>query len=162
MRKYLFLVVSILTVALCFNIEGQNTRRRGLKVKDEHRPVERVTGVEELDTISPRDGDIVLNGYDKPLHTRYETVFVTNNLHSELQSIKLNIQYRDLAGRQLHQTEQWVNCTVPPGQTRMITFNSWDKQQSFYYRHSRLPARSKGTAYDIFVSIPAAVVKNQE
>ena len=158
MKRLLYLVVVVAIMMGAVEIAGQNTRRRGLKVKKEYVAKERA-GTTVADTIEPTEKDVTLSGYDKPLKSGYETVFVTNHLERSLQSVKLNIQYRDQKGRQLHQVERWISCSIPPGETRMVTFSSWDRQQSFYYKHSRIPLRATGTAYDVFVTIPAVVIR---
>ena len=154
--KRLLLAVAVIIVTAAVTAVGQNTKRPKLKVKE---TTETPSGNKAtIDTIATPEGAITLSGYDKPLQTRVETIFVTNNYTRRLHAIRLIINYTDLAGRQLHSATRWVTCDIPPGETRMITFGSWDRQQSFYYRHSRRPVRASGTAYDVTVTIPSIAV----
>lgn len=106
------------------------------------------------DAITP----IRLSGYDKPLRSSRESLFVTNNTSRDIDGIVLSIDYFDASGRKLHSRMVTVRCDVPQGQTRKIDFPSWDTQQSFYYKLSPKPRRDGATPYDIRCHATAIIV----
>ncbi len=114
----------------------------------------------EYDTIAVgRDADIRLSGFDKPLRSNYETLFITNNLGDGLSGIVIELNYLDGEGRQLHKREVCVGCDVPVSETRQIRFRSWDRQQSFYYRLSARPRSSTAVPFDVRCRVVAVVIK---
>lgn len=148
------LILAIAAVALtATSAKKQRTTRGSLRADN----VE--TSVSPDSLIPLRSTDISLAGYDKPLRTRRETIFATNTSPDSLsvKSIKLTITYRDSRGRQLHRRSVWIEAEIPPGQTRQLSFPSWDKQQSFYYRLSRQP-HSAATPYDITAVADSAAI----
>lgn len=148
------LILAIATIALtAAPAKRQRTTRGSLRADN----VE--TAVCTDSVVALRATDISLAGYDKPQRTRRETIFATNASPDSLsvKSIKLTITYRDSRGRQLHRRSVWIEAEIPPGQTRQLSFPSWDTQQSFYYRLSRQP-RSTATPYDITAVADSAAV----
>lgn len=111
-----------------------------------------------FDTIvSPTSEKVRLNGYDKPLNSRLESLFVTNSLKSDIIALKITLTYTDLRGRTLHKTTRLVKTDIPVGSTRRIQFQSWDTQNSFYYRHSRRPRTANVTPYDVSCQVDTCI-----
>lgn len=108
-----------------------------------------------VDTIPASDLDsLKLSGYDKPLRSRRESLFVTNMTGLRLTEISLSISYYDMEGRELHHEDVAVGVDIPPGATRQILFPSWDRQLTFvYYRSER---SSKGVLYKVKIAVTGA------
>lgn len=104
---------------------------------------------------------LILAGYDKPLRSRRETMFVTNRTGRRLTRLFLSIRYCDTSGRQLHQRIVETGVDIPSGETRMISFPSWDRQLTFVYIHSEQPVRSRATPYDIKVTVTKAEISSR-
>lgn len=92
---------------------------------------------------------ITLRGYEKTRDATQESLFATNNAAKTLTLLCLAIEYRDEKGRQLHRREVRIPCEIPTGETRLLNFPSWDKQHTFYYRHSPAPKRAQASPYDV-------------
>lgn len=104
----------------------------------------------KADTLSlPSDSILHLSGYDKPLRSSRESLFVTNRTCRTIKEISFDVEYLDRHGRQLHKRRVTVRCDIPSGQTRRVEFPSWDTQHAFYYRLSTKPQRADGAPYDI-------------
>lgn len=101
---------------------------------------------------------VMLAGYDKPLRSRRESLFVTNRTMWRLASLKLAITYFDTEGRELHGRVVDVGADVPPGATRQVTFPSWDRQLAFVYIHSEQPRRSRAIPYSVSVKVVGATI----
>ena len=100
-----------------------------------------------FDTIpSPAPETVRLSGYDKPLGSRVESLFVSNRLDRDIIALEITLTYRDLQGRTLHEA------------TRRIQFPSWDTQNSFYYRHSRRPRTANVTPYDVTCTVRSCIL----
>ncbi|MCM1076937.1 MAG: hypothetical protein NC411_06220 [Bacteroides sp.] len=104
------------------------------------------TAVYDTITANTQDG-IKLSGYDKPLNSRKESLFVTNKLNRSLYGVEIHLTYTDLNGRMLHETTELIRAEIPAGTTRRIDFRSWDVQNSFYYYKSRKPKTSNVTPF---------------
>lgn len=146
----------LIFVAVCACVWAQSTTRRHLRVA----PVAAAAAAAPVvaptaDTVaSPPDHAVDISGYDKPLRSRRESMFVSNNGSAELGGIAFTLVYSDAAGRQIHSTRQHLPTAIPPGQTRQLSFKSWDLQMSFYYIHSAVPARSpRAMPYDVAISV---------
>ncbi len=112
------------------------------------------------DTIFDVTG-VVIAGYDKPLRSRHETFFVTNNRTDTLLGLWFTVDYYTVDGRRLHsRTDSVCNVVIPPGDTRNCSISSWDRQQAFYYRLSQAPTRSQGSPYDVRFTLTKALVRN--
>lgn len=113
---------------------------------------------EPFDTIRftpdrPADTFIRAAGYDKPLRSRHETIHLTNLTPADtILAVGLSIDYLDLQGRTLHSRVAEIRATIPPGQTRLGRFPSWDVQQSFYYVGGQTPRVARVTPFDIRVT----------
>lgn len=104
--------------------------------------------------VAPADHTVDVNGYDKPLRSRRETFFVTNNDTRAVQALAFTIEYLDESGRQLHSASHHVEVDIPAAETRQVSVRSWDTQQSFYYRRSTAPARvEQATPYDVKIAV---------
>ncbi|MCM1293185.1 MAG: hypothetical protein NC230_06380 [Bacteroides sp.] len=160
MKKWI-LIIALVLFALT-DITAQKTTRRKLKSK---------TGTEVsaasiktiADTLIGDDCAIArLSGYDKPLRSNNESIFVTNTGEKRITALTLNIEYIDQSGRMLHSRKLTINCDIPSGETRMLTFKSWDKQHSFVYLRSTKPKRSDHTVYDIRCKVEQIVRQDGE
>lgn len=111
-----------------------------------------------FDTIAaPSPETVRLSGYDKPLGSRVESLFVSNRLDRDIIALEITLTYRDLQGRTLHETTRRVRADIPAAATRRIQFPSWDTQNSFYYRHSRRPRTANVTPYDVSCTVSRCV-----
>lgn len=108
----------------------------------------------------PADSDFVLAGFDKPLTSLMETVFVTNRTGRDVATFYLTIEYFDRAGRQLHSRSLRADAAVPAGATRILKFPSWDRQKSFYYIQSRKP-RTLATPFSVTCRVDSAEVSRK-
>lgn len=116
------------------------------------------SAVAVFDTIaSPSPEAVRLSGYDKPLGSRVESLFISNRLDRDIIALEITLTYRDLQGRTLHETTRLVRADIPAAATRRIQFPSWDTQNSFYYRHSRRPRTANVTPYDVTCAVRSCV-----
>lgn len=106
-----------------------------------------------FDTI-PADSLVVLSGYEKALRSTRESLLITNLRPDTITGLGLTIEYLDTQGRQLHKRVIEVPAEVPPAETRMAAFESWDKQKVWYYVLSA-PARpsAPATPYSVNIAI---------
>lgn len=94
-----------------------------------------------------------VTGYEKPLRSTRETMFVTNNHATDtLREVTLRITYNTMDGKMLHRRDVTVNVSVPPGERRMASTRSWDTHRVFHY-HLNQPVRNLGQATPYTVSI---------
>lgn len=106
------------------------------------------------DTVCPDSGMIVAAGFEKVLRSSRESVFITNNTSRPLEALKLDITYKDMRGRMLHRNAMWVEAEIPAGETRMVSFPSFDRQNLFYYHLSPLPSRaSRATPFTVGIEV---------
>ncbi len=133
---------------------AQTTTRHGLKPKSD--AVEAAATASALiDTVAnPAAHTVDINGYDKPLRSRRETFFVTNNGDRPTSSLAVTITYYDSSRRQLHRRHASLPLVIPVGETRQASLKSWDEQLSFYYLRSAVPSRAdQATPYDVKISV---------
>ncbi len=146
----LFLIAGSLTVY------GQRTTRKGL------RPLEREQRASSQEVGDTLEGEVarmlLVTGFDKPLRSAYESMFVTNRLESQVSGVVFSVEYYDMRGRKLHSRQLTVNVDIPPGETRQLTFRTWDRQQSFYYHRSSKPRRADATPFDVVVRIEKVII----
>jgi len=102
--------------------------------------------------VKVKSGMLEVSGYDKPLRSRYETVFVKNCTDSTITSLRLHIRYTDMERNTIHEVVRRFECNIPMRSTRRITFSSWDKQQTLYYYRTDKPSRLKGTPYKVYLT----------
>lgn len=157
MKKILFAVAGI--VIMCFAVSGQRTTQKALK------PVvtqaSKITAAAEYEAIANPEAHLIdINGYDKPLRSRRETFFATNNGAQSVGAIAFTIRYYDNQRRMLHSASHNVKTDIPAGETRQISIPSWDQQFAFYYIRSSVPNGANAvTPYDVTVTIDTLYVK---
>lgn len=149
MRTILLTLAALAAIAMC----AQKTTRRNLK------PIEPAVVTAEVssatDTVaSPEAHTVDLNGFDKPLRSKRETFFVTNNSARRVKAISVSLKYFDTDRNMLHARNEYIAIDIPTGETRQASLPSWDKQQSFYFRHSAVPARATvATPFDVTAEV---------
>ncbi len=154
-----------LLAAVIFLSASHEAEARKKRVTTTRPRLERMTGVtgplSAVDTVAPWALDsILLSGYDKPLRSRRESIFVTNKTDLRLTRLILSIDYYDMDGRELHHEDVEVGVDIPAGATRQILFTSWDRQLTFvYYRSER---STKGVLYKISAKVAGARGKSGE
>lgn len=157
MKSILAIIFVILLSAPQFDAYGQRrerTTRRGLQ----RVAVTSQATTADADTIVPSAGMITLSGYDKPLKSSKESIFVTNRSRRTVSDIEVSLTYLDPQGRQLHERHITITIALPPGQTRQFYFPSWDKQRAFFYELSGKPRTSDGSPYKIKATPVRAIV----
>lgn len=132
-----------------FIVNGQSTQRKGLKPmrtapKDTTAIIDATETVGTADTITAPgkiNQILKLSDFKKPANSRVESLMITNLSASDtITSIILDIDYRTARGKQLHRRQVTFTIVVPPGETRHVDTQSWDKQGIFYHK-SIPPAR---------------------
>ncbi len=155
MRKTIVILLSI--ISLVFAVETVARRQRTTRGKVSGRNVAEPAKAAVDSIIIPDSSEVLLYGYDKPLRSRQETVFVANNTLHDITALIFTTRYIDTKGRQFHQQSRRVRADIPSGATRKIDYRSWDAQQSFYYVGSRR-SRASGTPYDVRLSVDTVFV----
>lgn len=105
---------------------------------------------------------VAFTGYDKPLSSDVESFFVTNNTDCILKSVSLDIEYLTLDSLQLHKRFIRLEVDVPPSETRLVSFKSWDKQNSFYYYLSAKPRRQATPFMVRFIPLSYSLLPKEE
>ncbi len=145
----------ILLAMLVLPIEAQRTTRRKLKAAKIESTVEQATTI--VDTVIPNTLEapaVSIKGYDKPLRSRRETFFASNNGKREICALAYTIRYYDTQDRLLHSASHNTSCIIPAGETRQLSIRSWDIQNAFYYRLSTVPERAaQATPYNVKISV---------
>ena len=93
---------------------------------------------------------IEISGYDKPLTSRKESLFLRNGLGRDIAAVTLNIIYMQPDGTELHRREITLTHHIESGARRMIVFPSWDRQCSFRYAGSR-PSKREHAVYTVSI-----------
>ncbi len=137
-------------IALALSAAAQRTTRRGLHVAG---TPEAESGIKADTLHTPQPDSIKISGYDKPLRSSHETMFVTNTTGRHITGLRIQLDYYDTAGNILHSRQCDVAADIPPGTTRQIAIRSWDRQNSFFYRLSARPRKADATPYDVRCSI---------
>jgi len=88
----ILLVITSVCAADC-----RRTTRRGLRPE----PVVPSEAVVEGDSVDVAEGDFTLAGFEKPLRSRRESFFVTNNTDRDIISLRVRLIYYDLDDRML-------------------------------------------------------------
>lgn len=86
--------------------------------------------------VSPQIG---YSGYDKPYSSRKESFLITNSSGQHISGVEVRIVYKDMEGRMLNSRDEMILTEIPPGETRHVSINSFDKQSTFYYINSKSP-----------------------
>lgn len=153
MYRILIMMTLLLGVAAVTSSQTQRTTRKGLRPATTD-AVTNGRATVSCDTVfSSATDSLRISGFDKPLRSSRESMFITNNSHSTVTKIRLAIRYSDSRGRELHSRECTVDCMIPAGATRQVTIKTWDLQQSFYYRRSARPRRADATPFDVTCDI---------
>lgn len=145
MRRHLAILFLLLIIAASACHARKVNVRRGDRASSARVPAA------VLDTVAACDSAVVFSGYDKPLRSTRESMFLTNRTGRHLWRIAFTLAYYDMSGRLIHKISRNVSADVPSGESRQLTFPSWDRQQSFYFHLSRKPKTSGATPYRIAV-----------
>lgn len=140
----------LITIILCAFASALAQRQNTTRPRLQPIPAEAAV---VFDTI-PADSLVVLSGYEKALRSARESLLITNLRTDTIAGIGIAIEYLDAQGRQLHKRSVTITAEVPPSETRMAAFQSWDKQKVWYYILSA-PARpsAPATPYSVNISI---------
>ncbi len=136
-QKYGILLAVVLVLSASIELSARKQRTIRANVNGRAATVEQQAMAKADSIVIPDSAQVKLYGYDKPLRSRRETVFVSNNTDYDIQSLTITTQYVDGKGRQFHQSTR-----------RIDEYPSWDTQQSFYYVGSKR-ARVSGTPYNV-------------
>lgn len=143
MRALILILMTLTVAAAC----AEKTTRRHLKSI----PAEVMTTT--ADSVTPRQGDVAIAGYSKPLNSTKESFFVTNHTADTITSLSVRIDYSDMTGRQLHSVvSRDLPCMIPPGETRIILKPSWDKQHIYFYHLGKQPRTAGVTPYQVKIT----------
>lgn len=152
MRLMLTLLVALLGITA---LTAQNLTRRPGRGTSSRPKVAATVAPAPADTLPAAYADsLSISGFEKPLRSRHETFFVTNSSGSHVGSVEVEIDYRDLQGRQLHRAVHTVYCDLPPGQTRRLQVPAMDREGLMYYRLSPVPRGARhATPFDAVIRI---------
>lgn len=106
-------ILVVLTVIAALVCGGDAWARRTTRSKLKTPEVQSLPGAE----IPVRTGMITVQGYDKPLRSRYETMFVTNHTDSTVTAVRMRLQYISMDGDTIHEAVRVVKCQMPPKAT---------------------------------------------
>ena len=156
-RIALTAILTALSSTFSHPMEDLTRTNRGRLRTDVRRFQKEVT----LDTLCGAMIDsLTVAGYDKPLRSRNESLFIVNHTPADLQMVVIQITYTDSKGRQLHKAVNRISENIPAGETRLVKFPSWDVQQAFYYRRSPRPSRAvQATPYDVEIKVIEAIAR---
>lgn len=112
----------------------------------------------DASALTPAADSISISDYDKPLRSTTETIFVTNRCSTATGLISITITYLSVNGEMLHKRTVNLPCSVPPGETRQVSFRAWDRQQAYYHHSTRVTPRShKAIPYKTEITVNGAV-----
>lgn len=163
-----FLIILLASLLLtATEIHAEKTLRGKLRTKTGLNNGQKQTAMDTaaaaFDTIRPvPQSDICLSGYDKPLNSRKESLFVSNRLPHEITALEIRLTYSDMADRMLHETVREIRADIPGGTTRRIEFPSWDRQNSFYYHKGRKPRVDNVTPYKVSCTVISYVTPSND
>lgn len=108
-----------------------------------------------FDTIyAPSRDSIAVAGFEKPLRSAYESMYITNKTASKVDGMGIEITYSDTEGRMLHRVSHDISAEIPSGETRLIEVKSFDRNGLYYYRLSPVPPRAKhATPFDVTIKV---------
>lgn len=152
MKKFLSLC---LLAAVVLGAGAQRTIRGKLRAADRSQ-ITADSVRAHLDTVVVAPGEHLLdiNGYDKPLRSRRETFFATNNSDRAVAALAFTITYLDGSNRKMHAASHHSATSIPARETRQLSLRSWDVQNAFFYRRSTVPQRAdQATPYDVRISV---------
>lgn len=150
---------TIVVIALfAFVAAAQNFTRPVPSARSSRRPKTIEVTVLQDTVLAPPSDSIALAGFEKPLRSVRESLFVTNRTSRPLVGVTLEVSYYDLHGNLMHRAERYVAVTLPAGETRRVGFPSFDRQQLFYYHLSPLPRGAvQATPFDVKVRVVHSV-----
>ena len=155
MSMKVLLIILLLLLTSAQAVDAQRTTRRGLHPA----PAAPVEAVAAGDTIEVAAGDFAVSGFEKPLRSRRESFFVTNNTSRDIVSLRLEITYYDLDGRMLDRRTVDADVDVAPAETSRVYIPAWDLQDVFYYYRSARPRSGVATPFKVSVDVTGAVAK---
>lgn len=152
----IFLIAALCLLSATGIANAQRTTRRPLRVRQAAEAVTDSTMRLPLDTILSPGTLVIVSGYEKPLRSLRETMHVTNlDSLRPLKSLSVDIVYLDVDSVQVHHRQLDLDCDIPPGETKMIAFRSWDVQNRFYYIGGPEP-RSDAYPFSIRLNVLSA------
>lgn len=159
---HIIALVMAMVIAGTGTVQAQRTTRKGLA-----RPVLEEKCDIPGDTVRGAIADslLLVTGYEKPLRASRESLFILNRTDRELLSVRLEISYftgKDTSsGTLLHKRKVELQTQIPAGERRMVWYNSWDRNQVFYY-HINTPGRTRrqATPYTVSIKVLEAVFKD--
>ncbi|MBD5191833.1 MAG: hypothetical protein HDS88_02980 [Bacteroidales bacterium] len=132
---------------------AQRTTRTHLRPK-QHQKTDTLPGQVH---IIPDTADFTIAGFNKPLNSLRETFHFSNHLGRTVTELFITVNYYDTSERQLHRQSRHIRWQIPPGETSLISYPSFDRQQSFYYHLSRQP-RVKATPFLVTISVDSLAI----
>lgn len=162
MRAAVIFLLMVTALSAC----AQKTTRKGLKARRTVTAATTPAVGEQADTIKGERADsiLVLTGYEKPLRSGKETVFASNRDSARTAvEMEMEIEYLDMRGRSLHKRVLDVPLSLPGGETRFVSFKSWDINNVFYY-HMNRPVRTKAqaTPYTVKIRVVSLVLAGRK
>lgn len=145
--------ILLLTLPALICAEPQHLTRR---LPPASRRTAATAAAEPCDTIRDRHitDSVTVAGFDKPLRSVRESMFVTNRTTDSITGLGIEISYYDTQHRLLHRAAHAVSCDIPASETRRIEVRSFDRVGSFHYRLSPLPRGTRAaTPFDATVRV---------
>lgn len=137
---------------LCASAYAQDTTRPGLqRPRQETEPATYMLRADSL--------KITATGYSKPQGSNVETLFLTNADTCTVSGCFISLTYTTADGRMLHRRSVCLPDRIPAGETRLVTFRSWDPQHDFYYYRNETPRQDNKMPYRVAFSIDSARVE---
>lgn len=111
--------------------------------------------VAPYDTVwMPPADSVGLYGFEKTLRSARESLYATNKSSNDIAGIGLEITYLDMQGRMLHKRLHELSVDIPPTETRLMEFVSFDRQGLYYYYLSPAPTRAqRATPFKVEASV---------
>lgn len=158
LRIALTAILTALSSTFCHPVEDVTRTGRG-RLRSDTRRFQREAVADTLR--GAMIDSLTVAGYDKPLRSRNESLFIVNHTKADLQTVVIEITYTDPKGRQLHKAVNRIRENIPAGETRLVKFPSWDVQQAFYYWRSPRPTRAaQATPYRVEIKVIEAIAQN--
>lgn len=128
---------------------AKKSKKKTVKVNDLAADAQQVPA----DTVTVGiETSVTLSGYEKPLRASKETILVTNaDTVRTLDELTFIIEYKTTAGRMLHKRTVTVYPLTEPGETRLVTFPTWDINRLFYYHLNQPRTNSQATPYTVSI-----------
>lgn len=142
---------------------GKKETRRGLRIEGIRMVASESCRIPlaDGDTVTFDPAKVSFSGYEKEAGAARETMLISNHSGLYISGIEMTVTYLDMSGRMLHSRKITKKCDVPPGETRMFDYPTWDRQKTYYYHLGNSP-RKVATPYDVKVSPIAFWIKTDE